>query len=139
VGTADNPVTGSAFEGHKLRVGFFLVPQSPLTLFVAPFVVEGADIVELEDACEARDEDELVLWAVFRGISIRETSSALMLFKPLGASLPELQREMDWKLGGGATAVIGRERLRDSQWQRWRRRYLLFPRCILLSSAGSIT
>lgn len=102
----DKPAVGSAFEGgHRLRAGFFLVNPST----GAPFVcTDDAEMVEFEDADEAIEEDEVVRCAAFRGMNIRETSSALMEFMPFGAPLGALHpaREMGWKFGGGATAVI---------------------------------
>jgi hypothetical protein len=63
--------------------------------------------VEEIDEFEARDvteEEELVRWALFRGINIRATSSAFIVL----AFTPHAARLFCWKLGGLATAVICR-------------------------------
>lgn len=76
---------------------------------------EGAGIVdeeeEDEDEDDAREEDELVRCTLFRGMNIRVTSSALIELSPPCPPLPVFHpsRGRDWKLGGDATAVIGRE------------------------------
>lgn len=76
---------------------------------VAPFCwTDEAVTVELVDACDDSEVEELDRGAVLRGISILDTSSALMLVIPLEAPLAALQplRRFDWKFGGGATAVM---------------------------------
>jgi hypothetical protein len=79
---------------------------------VAPFCwTDEAVTVELVDACDDSDDsdvEELDRGAVLRGISILDTSSALMPVIPLEAPLAALQplRRFVWKFGGGATAVI---------------------------------
>lgn len=63
---------------------------------------EEADMVEVVDACDDRDEDELVRWALLRGMN--------MAPPPLGTpSALHACRLMFWKFTGGATAVIGDE------------------------------
>jgi hypothetical protein len=107
----DRPDMGSAFEvGHKPRGGFFLVLQPPSTAGEegTPLDwVDAAEMVELEDAEDASEVEEAGRWTLFRGIYILN-SSPLTEFRPLEAPLGALHpvREMGWKLGGGATAVI---------------------------------
>ena len=61
---------------------------------------EDADIVEVLDACEANEDDEFVLCALFLGMN--------MAPPPFGTpSALHAWRLMFWKLTGGATAVIG--------------------------------
>jgi hypothetical protein len=61
--------------------------------------------MEEEDEVEVVDDEELVRWALLRGIIIRVTSSALIGSSP-SPVLVELHRS-GCKLGGDATAVIG--------------------------------
>jgi hypothetical protein len=117
----DRPAIGSALEaGHILRVVRRFGSQLPCTAPLAPLLcADAADMVEFDEEAEEielRDEEELVRWACLRGRSMRETSSALMPFillgGPSGAFHPALLLR-EWKLGGGATAVIcsgGQER-----------------------------
>jgi hypothetical protein len=80
-----------------------------LVVAVVPFGwTEEADTVEVEEAWEDREVEELERCAVLRGISILDTSSALMVVRVLEAPLVALQplRRFGWKLGGGATAVM---------------------------------
>ncbi len=106
------PVAGSAFpgaDGHNPRVGFFRAAQLPASTddVTLPFVcAEGADIVDVDDAVEAMDEDEFCRCTVLRGagVNILLTSSWFMVPKPLPLLHPTLV--YDWK-SGGATAVIG--------------------------------
>lgn len=109
----ERPAIGSAFEaGHGLLTGFFLLPQpaeSALPDGCTPLLcTEEAEAVELDDEDEAMDDDELERCTLFLGMNILETSSALIEFKLFGAPLPVLHpdREIAWKLGGAATAVI---------------------------------
>jgi hypothetical protein len=116
----DMPAIGSDFDvGHNPRAVRFREAQSlvcapfiPLTPF-APFTpltplfwfdaVEMVDVEEVEEDIELSDVEEFERCALFLGMSIRETSSALMLVKPLVGPL-----EPRHKFGGGATAVICR-------------------------------
>jgi hypothetical protein len=69
------------------------------------------EVLDAAEDSELSDEDELDRWAVLRGMSILETSSALMVFRPLAAPLGPRHPDplICWKLGGGATAVICNE------------------------------
>jgi len=83
--------------------------QSPLVVAMAPLgCADEADTVEFEEAWEDREVEELERCALLRGISILDTSSALMAVRVLEAPLVALQplRRFGWKLGGGATAVM---------------------------------
>lgn len=106
--------------GQRLRTGrLWGGIHPPLVVAVAPFCcVDDAEIDEFVDACDDSDVDELERGAVLRGISILDTSSALMLVIPLEAPLPALQelRRLDWKFGGGATAVMWSEGEVGSLW-----------------------
>lgn len=109
------PEMGSVFDaGHSPLGAFFRaahVEPSPAGADPTPFACCGDDddveMVELLDACEERDEDELERWALLRGMNILK-SSVLMGGAPLGTPLAPVHpcREMFWKFGGGATAVI---------------------------------
>lgn len=106
------PEMGSVLDaGHSTLGAFFRaahVDPSPTGEGPTPFVCEDdVDKVELVEACEERDEDEFVRWALLRGMNILK-SSVLMGAAPLGTPLAALHpcREMFWKFGGGATAVI---------------------------------
>lgn len=111
---------GSALEvGHNPRAVRFreaqslacapftpLVPFTPFTPLTPLFwddAAERVDVEEVEEEIELSDDEELERCALFLGMSIRETSSALMLVKPLVGPL-----EPRHKFGGGATAVICR-------------------------------
>ena len=96
------PAMGSDFVGcHMPRAVRFREFQSaaPFTAPWTPFVlgaagwVETVDVLEVEEveARELSDEDEFERWAVLRGMSMRSTS-ALMVFRPLGAPLGALHR-----------------------------------------------
>ncbi len=81
------PETGSAFDdGQTPLTGFFLDPHPPISPFanvVPPFVCGlGAEIVDVVDDEDAMVEDEFERCALFRGMNILETSSALMEFSP---------------------------------------------------------
>ncbi len=83
----DIPETGSAFEeGQSPLVGFFLdshPPRSPFANGGPPLICElGAEIVDVDEDEDAMEEDEFVRCALFRGMNILETSSALMEFSP---------------------------------------------------------
>lgn len=111
------PETGSDFElGHRPRPGFFFEDQvvdSPLALCPALLWCETVDDVDVDDANE---EEEFDLWTPFRGINIRDTSSA---FIEVSAACPPLpaayhpRRGPDCTLGGEATAVMRRQVLAD--------------------------
>jgi len=66
-------------------------------------------MVELDEFEEDIEDDEFVLCTVFRcGMNIRETSSALIEFRPLCPPPLLFQPSLDngWRLGGEATAVV---------------------------------
>lgn len=105
------PVAASAFpEGHNPRAGFLRVGQ-PACSDASPFVpldaTEPAERVEVDEEVEANEDDEFCLCAVFRGAgpNILLTSSEFMAPCPL---LPDTHpdRESDWKVKAGATAVV---------------------------------
>lgn len=85
VRAVDMPETGSAFvEGQRPLAGFFLdphPPRSPFAMGVAACGL-GAVMVEVDEDEDAIDEDEFVRCALFRGMNILETSSALMELSP---------------------------------------------------------
>jgi len=80
--------------------------------------------VEPAEACDDREVEEFERGAVLRGISILDTSSALMVEMPFEAPLAALQplRRFGWNVGGEATAVIryGEEGLRAVGCERLR-------------------
>lgn len=76
-------------------------PFIPLTPLCWVDAAERVDDEEVEEEIELSEEDEFDRCALLRGMSIRETSSALMLVKPLVGPLEPRHR-----FGGGATAVI---------------------------------
>ena len=89
--------------------GLLRVPQSPFVVGAAPLAcADDADPVEVEEAWDDREVDELDRCALLRGISILDTSSALMVVRVLEAPLVAFQplRRFGWKFGGGATAVM---------------------------------
>lgn len=79
-------------DGHGFLVGFFL----PADAFASTAVECGTSFcedddavaVEVDEADDATDEDELLRWTPLRGRNIRDTSSVLMLFKWLGLGFP---------------------------------------------------
>ena len=97
--------------GHIPLAGFFLVDPQPEASEDAgdvPFdCIDDAETVELEDAVELSDEEELVRGAVLRGpgMNILLTSSDDIppFCGPLAVFHP---REGGWNDIGGATAVI---------------------------------
>lgn len=111
----DMPAMGSDFGvGHNPRAVRFreaqslacapLVPFTPFTPLTPLCWVDAAERVdeeEVEEDIELSEEDEFDRCALLRGMSIRETSSALMLVRPLVGPLEPRHR-----FGGGATAVI---------------------------------
>lgn len=62
------------------------------------------DAVDVDDVDDI-DDEELARCGVFRGISIRETSSVIESIPPC-PPLPPFHPSRGWKLGGEATAVI---------------------------------
>jgi hypothetical protein len=67
--------------------------------------------VEDEDEFDAKDEEEFVLCKFFRGMNIRDTSSALIDVSAPCPPLPDEyhpRRGPDCTLGGDATAVMGK-------------------------------
>lgn len=106
----DRPETGSDLDAGQIPLaGLLRVPQSPLVVVVVPLgCVDDADTVEVAEAWEDRELEELERCALLRGISILDTSSALMVVRVLEAPLVALQplRRFGWKFGGGATAVM---------------------------------
>lgn len=119
------PETGSDFElGHRPRPGFFFedqVVESPLALCPALLWCETVDVDDV-DVDDANEEEEFDLWTPFRGMNIRDTSSA---FIEVSAACPPLpaayhpRRGPDCTLGGEATAVMRRQVLvgEDSEGQ----------------------
>ena len=112
-----SPETGSAFEdGQRPRAAFFRGPHAPCSPFVvgtSPLVcgrgrgATEAEVVDDEDEeWDAIEEDEFIRCTAVWGINPRLTSSALMEPNP-SLSSPEFHRGKCWKLGSGATAVIG--------------------------------
>jgi hypothetical protein len=106
------PETGSDLElGHKPRGGFFFedhVLDSPLVLCPALLCCEAADTVEADED-ESKEEEEFDLWILFRGINIRDTSSAFIEVRVGWPPLPPAyhpRRGPDCTLGGEATAVM---------------------------------
>jgi hypothetical protein len=70
---------------------FDTVQNPPLAFFFAgipfsPFDIDGPSVVvtvELEDAVDAREDEELLRWTPFLwGMNIRDTSSVLMAENP---------------------------------------------------------
>ena len=112
----DMPEMGSALDGGHSPRGAFLrahVDPSPCCTGPPPFVcAEEVDIVLLDDAVDESDDDELARWTLFRGMNIARYSSVVIGFAPLATPLEPFHpawREMFWKFGGGATAVIDME------------------------------
>lgn len=104
----DSPEIGSTLVAGHSPFGAFVLraAQADASVPVAgatPFgCEEEADMVEVVEACDDNDEDELVRWALLRGINTAPP--------PLGTpSALHACRLMFWKLTGGATAVIGEE------------------------------
>lgn len=112
------PETGSDFElGQIPREDFFFEDQVPDSTFepCPALLCDGeAETVEVEeeDEDDAREDEELVLCRFFRGINIRDTSSA---FIDVSAPCPLLpveyhpKRGPDCTLGGDATAVMSKD------------------------------
>jgi hypothetical protein len=109
------PDTGSALElGQRLRGVFFFddqVPASPPELcpaWASCWLLVTVDVEEFD----AREEEELERWTCFRGINIRETSSAFTEDRAPCPPLPVLyhpKRDPDCTLGGDATAVMEKD------------------------------
>jgi hypothetical protein len=108
----DKPDISSGLDaGQRLRVGFFLVVQSePEKVDEAPFSWLWLELVMVEavEACEESDDDELERCALFRGMNMWPTSSEPIELNPFGVPLPVFHpvRDMGWRFGGGATAVM---------------------------------
>lgn len=111
------PDTGSALElGQRLRVGFFFddqVPASPpefCPAWASCWLLVTVDVEEFDP----REDEELERWTCFRGMNIRETSSA-SAFAEGRAPCPPLpvlyhpKRDPDCTLGGDATAVMEKD------------------------------
>lgn len=90
----DRPDMGSDLDaGQRLRTGRLCggIQPPPFAVAVAPFCcADEADTVELVDTCDDSDVEELDRGAVLRGMSILDTSSALMVVMPLEAPLAAL-------------------------------------------------
>lgn len=86
--------------------------------------------VEDVDDVDAIEEEELARCGIFRGMSIRETSSVIE-FKPPCPPLPAFHPSRGWKLGGEATAVI-----RSTECLFELRESVSEPRDIALESQG---
>lgn len=121
------PDTGSDFElGQRPRAGFFFEDQvvdSPLELCPALLLCKTVDVDDVDDVDvdDANEEEEFDLWTPFRGINIRDTSSA---FIEVRAACPPLlaafhpKRGPDCTLGGDATAVMRRQVLVGNMSER---------------------
>lgn len=130
------PETGSDFELGQIPLeDFFFEDQVPDSTFepCPALLWDGlAEIVavEDEDEDEAKDDEELVLCRFFRGINIRDTSSALI---DVSAPCPPLPAEYhprrgpDCTLGGDATAVMSKTEIKG-----------LYPTLLSLSRSFSI-
>lgn len=106
LGVGHNPRPVRFREAQSFACAPFtpLVPFTPFTPLTPLCWVDAAERVddeEVEEEVELSEEDEFDRCALLRGMSIRETSSALMLVKPLVGPLEPRHR-----FGGGATAVI---------------------------------
>lgn len=80
----DNEVVGSTLDvvGKNVRVGLVRVEAVlESMLAVLAEVVEVADKVELDDAVEEIEEDELLLWALLLGTNMRGRSSGIGEFR----------------------------------------------------------
>lgn len=108
------PDTGSALElGQRLRVGFFFddqVPASPpeFPAWASCWLLVTVDVEEFDP----REDEELERWTCFRGMNIRETSSAFAEDSAPCPPLPVLyhpKRDPDCTLGGDATAVMEKD------------------------------
>jgi hypothetical protein len=108
------PDTGSALELGQTRFeDFFLIDQfaeSPLGCVAS--VLDGlAGMVEV-DELDPTEEEEFDLCRLFRGMNIRETSSAFIEDRAPCPPLPESyhpKRGPVCTLGGDATAVMEKE------------------------------
>ena len=70
------PETGSVLvAGHSPLGAFFRVVLSRRGSDPVPFACEDAETVELVEACEDKEEDELERWVLFRGMNIGRNSS----------------------------------------------------------------
>lgn len=91
------PDTGSVLGAGHNPLGAFCfraahVDPSPAGAGPTPLDCEDvADVVELVDACEDRDDEELERCAVFLGMKMRN-SSVVMGVGPLGTPLDPLHR-----------------------------------------------
>ena len=106
------PETASVLDvGQMLLAGRFRADQSPFTEAEVLFVcVEGPDAVDVEDAEDAREDDEFDLWVPLRGSNIRDMSSASHGAEAVGCSI------------GGAPPIPG---YRLEVWGRSNSRHLL--------------
>lgn len=106
------PVAASALPGgHMPRgVGFFLATQLPASeggALVPLVCADDAEMVDVDEAFEAMDEEEFCRWMDLRGpgANILPTSSEFIAPKPLPSELHP-SRVLGWKDKGVATAVI---------------------------------
>ena len=121
------PATGSALElGQGLRTGFFFddhVPASVPEPCPACVSCEVLVTVVVEEF-EPREEEEFDRWTCFRGINMRETSSAFTEDRESCPPLPLLyhpKRDPDCTLGGDATAVMEKDdRASSARWAGYR-------------------
>lgn len=114
------PETGSDFELGQIPLEDFFfedqIPDSTVEPWPALLSRGGAETVDVEDEDEdeASEDEEFVLCRFFRGMNIRETSSALI---DVSAPCPLLPAEYhprrgpDCTLGGEATAVMSKVRV----------------------------
>lgn len=103
----ESPAIGSVLDAGHSPFGAFVLRAAHVDASLplagaTPFSCDGgAATVGVLDACDDRDDDELLRWALFRGMNRAPP--------PLGTpSVLHACRLMFWKLTGGATAVIGK-------------------------------
>lgn len=108
------PDTGSDFAaGHRPRPAFFFddhVADSPLE--TVPLLTWATVFVDVAEAFDDSEEEELDLCTLFRGINIRDTSSVFIEPRAACPPLPveyHPRRGPDCTLGGEATAVMEKE------------------------------
>jgi hypothetical protein len=113
----DIPVAGSAFPGgHNPLVGFFLVAQllGSVGGWTAPLVcgVDAEEMVDVEDAADAMDEDEFCRWAV-----LRTAAGVNMLPEFISPESKPLYRGLfGWNELSEATAVMSRPGAGSALW-----------------------
>jgi hypothetical protein len=89
-----NPLGAFVFRADHAAASLLFKGATPLAC------EEEAEMVDVLDACDEREDAELVRWTLLRGMN--------MALLPLGTlSALHACRLIFWKLTGGATAVIG--------------------------------